>query len=215
MAESSYILELLKWIFGYLGIPSSILLAIIENKFHIINRLQKRIAIFKNSETTGRISLEYKTESNFEKIKEEIKKSFRKEDNFRVVNESKIRIDFIYDIFSIKLILNQNNNIVIEIEKFGCGIRDLKNKINKILGKLTELPKNLLTDFIDCDLVFSLPYKWDDMNIMKPKGFTIKKYNIGFSDDNYKSSTVEVSFDKITIKSDAKEAILHLVDKFI
>ena len=207
--------EIIKWIFGYFGIPSSILLALIENKFHILNRMRKWWAIRQNKGTDARISLEYKIEKDFKEVKEKFKTIFRKDKNFRIIKESNTRIDFIYSSFSIKLILNQEGNLFIETDRISCGIKDLKNKINELLGKLRELSNlGIMKEFISGDLSFTLPYKWDNLNVWKPKGLKIKKYSVSFSEKTYKSE-VEISLNKVNIKVDTKEAISHVIEKFI
>jgi hypothetical protein len=198
----------------------SVIIALIENKFHIINRIKKSWAILLNKETSARLALEYETKLSFSDIITEIKKRFRGEPSFRIVKQTNIRMDIIYDAFSIKLIQNQDNNVFLEVERISCGIKDLRAKINKLLGKLNELSgkglgKQILSGFLTCDLSFSLPYKWDDLNMWTPKGLEIKKYNVSFTDKDYKSSEVEVSLNKVSIKTDAREAVLSIINKFV
>lgn len=187
----------------------------VENEYHIINRIRKWWAIKSNKETDARISLEYKTTKDFKEVKEDFKRIFRKDKDFRISKDISSRMDFVYDLFSVKLILNQEGNIFINTDRIGCGIKELKNKIGDILEKIRELEKDeTIKEFISGDISFTLPYKWDNLNIWKPKGLKIKKYNVSFSENNYKSE-IDISLNKINIKIDTKEAISHIIDKFI
>jgi hypothetical protein len=197
-----------------LGI-TAIVVALVENKFHIVNRIRKFIAVKRNKDTDATLSLEYKTEKDFEEIIDTFKKVFRKDKDFKMIKKTNIKIVFQYGSFTINVIKNQQNNIFIETERIGSGIRGLKDKINGFLGYIREIENSkIVSDFIGCDLTFSLPYKWDNMNIWVPKGLKIKNYNIGFSEETFKSQ-VEISLNKVNIKSDTLQSINYLIEKFV
>lgn len=217
MAEIDYankLLNILNWIIPFLPVVG----ALIENKYHIINRIRKKWAVFFNQETKAEMSLEYKTDFDFEVIKEEFKNVFRTEKAFDIKKTTQLSMVFTYDIFSINLINAKTGvgNIFIEVERMGCGIKDLKEKIGDFLAKLNELStkKKILSNFLSCDLSFSLPYKWDDLNLYTPKNFKIKEYSISLIDEKYKSE-VKISFNHVNIKTDAKEAITQIIEKFV
>ena len=204
--------EIIKW-GGSLGL-TSIIVALIENKFHIINRIRKRTAILKNEGTDAILSLEYKIDKPFKIIVEKFKEKLRNE-SFGVDRITNTKAKFRYKTVSFEIILNVQGNLFIEIDKIGCGIRDLKDKLNEFLGKIREIEKEgVLNDFISCDLSFTLPYKWDNLNILIPKGLVLKKYNVGFLDETYKSE-VELKLNKVNIKSDTLQSINYLVEKFV
>jgi len=194
---------------------TTIIVAVIENKYHIVNKLRKFIAVKRNKDTNATLSLEYKPNKDFDKIINEFKTVFRKDKDFKIVKKTNTKIIFQYGSFTINIIQNQQNNIFIETERISAGINGLKNKINGFLGYMREIENSkVVSDFIGCDLTFSLPYKWDDMNIWTPKGLKIKKYNVGFSEETFKSE-VEISLNKVNIRSDTLQAINYLIEKFL
>ena len=204
--------EIIQWL-GSLGI-TSIVVALIENKYHIINRIRKRMAILKNSGTDASFSLEYKINKSFEVVVDKFKEKLRGKD-FGVDKITNTKAKFRYRSISFEIILNAQGNLFIEVDKIGCGIRDLKDKINEFLGKIREIEKDgLFSDFICCDLSFTLPYKWDNLNIWIPKGLELKKYSVGFSDKTYKSE-IDLKLNKVNIKSDTLQSINYLVEKFV
>ena len=204
--------EIIQW-FGSLGI-TSIVIALIENKYHIVNRIRKRMAILKNSGTDASFSLEYKINKSFEVVVDKFKEKLRGKD-FGVDKITNTKAKFRYRSISFEIILNAQGNLFIEVDKIGCGIRDLKDKINEFLGKIREIEKDgLFSDFICCDLSFTLPYKWDNLNIWIPKGLELKKYSVGFSDKTYKSE-IDLKLNKVNIKSDTLQSINYLVEKFV
>ena len=204
--------EIIQW-FGSLGI-TSIVIALIENKYHIVNRIRKRMAILKNSGTDASFSLEYKINKSFEVVVDKFKEKLRGKD-FGVDKITNTKAKFRYRSISFEIILNAQGNLFIEVDKIGCGIRDLKDKINEFLGKIREIEKDgLFSDFICCDLSFTLPYKWDNFNIWIPKGLELKKYSVGFSDKTYKSE-IDLKLNKVNIKSDTLHSINYLVEKFV
>lgn len=194
---------------------TSIATALIENKYHIVNRIRKFIAVKSNKDTDATLSLEYNTQKGFNEIVEKFKEVFREDKDFKIVKKTDTKLIFQYGSFTINVIQNQQNNIYIETERIGAGIKGLKDKINGFLGYIRKIEKSkVVSDFVGCDLTFSLPYKWDDMNIWTPKGLKIKKYNVGFSEESYKSD-VEISLNKVNIKSDTLASINYLVEKFL
>ena len=204
--------EIIQW-FGSLGI-TSIVIALIENKYHIVNRIRKRMVILKNSGTDASFSLEYKINKSFEVVVDKFKEKLRGK-GFGVDKITNTKAKFRYGSISFEIILNAQGNLFIEVDKIGCGIRDLKNKINEFLGKIREIEKDgLFSDFICCDLSFTLPYKWDNFNIWIPKGLELKKYSVGFSDKTYKSE-IDLKLNKVNIKSDTLHSINYLVEKFV
>ena len=204
--------EIIQWL-GSLGI-TSIVVALIENKYHIVNRIRKRMAILKNSGTDASFSLEYKINKSFEVVVDKFKEKLRGKD-FGVDKITNTKAKFRYRSISFEIILNAQGNLFIEVDKIGCGIRDLKDKINEFLGKIREIEKDgLFSDFICCDLSFTLPYKWDNLNIWIPKGLELKKYSVGFSDKTYKSE-IDLKLNKVNIKSDTLQSINYLVEKFV
>lgn len=197
-----------------LGI-TSIIVALIENKYHIINRIRKRMAILKNSGTDASLSLEYKIDKSLNEIIEKFKEKLRGGKDFGVDKITNTKAKFRYGSVSFEIILNSQGNLFIEIDKIGCGIRDLKDKINEFLGKIREIEKDgFFLEFIGCDLSFTLPYKWDNLNIWIPKGLELKRYNIEFSDKTYKSE-IDIRLNKVNIKSDTLQSINYLVEKFV
>ena len=65
-------IEFLSGFLSGLGI-TSIIVALLENKYHIINRIRKRISIIKNNGTEANLSLEYKINKDFDDIFEKFK----------------------------------------------------------------------------------------------------------------------------------------------
>ena len=188
---------------------------IVLAKLNIVNRIRKRISILKNSGTEANLSLEYKIEKDFDTIFEKFKEKLRNDKFFKVDKKTNTKIKLQYKSISINLILTPQKTLFVELDKIGCGIKDLKEKLNEFLGKIIEFEKDkTLSEFINCHLIFTLPYKWDDMNLWTPKGLKIKKYNVSFSDETYKSE-VEISLNKVNLKSDTKESINYIIEKFL
>ncbi len=185
-----------------------------ENKYNLINRLKRKIAILRNKDVEISISFSYESEANFDKIKKTILEKFN---NIDVKRETKTRIDFTAGSYSINLIQNPKNNIFIEVERIGCGIRGLKEKITNFLGILNDISnseKPVLEKFLACDIDISLPFIWTYVNINKPKKFKLKKYQIELEEGTFKSQ-VKIVMDRINIKLNAKEAVLPVLEKFI
>jgi hypothetical protein len=209
-----YLFDVLKW-----GIPP-IMVALLENRYHIINRIRKAWAVYKNEGTEARMALEYITNVDFEKIKEEFKNTFRTKDGIDIKKTNSLSMSFTSGIFSINIIKTKMDTIFIEVERIGCGIKNLKERINDFLAKMNELSKKdvngekILSNFISCDLTFSLPYKWDNLNLYTPKNFKIKGYSVALIDEIYKSE-VKISLNSVNIKTDAKEAITQVIEKFV
>lgn len=200
---------------GSLGL-TSIIVALIENKYHIINKIRKRIAVIQNKGTDAVLSLEYKIDKPFDEVVERFKEIFRNDSKeFKLVKKTNTKLISQYKSLTINLIINSQGYLFIEVDRVGCGIKDLKEKINEFLGKIRELERNkTVGEFICCDLTFSLPYKWDNMNIWKPKGLEIRKYHVSFSEENYKSE-VEISLNKVNVKSDTIQSLTHIIEKFV
>lgn len=187
----------------------------IENKYHVINRAKKKWTVLFNKETTSQMALEYKTKSDFEKIKEEFKNTFRSEKRFDIKKTTQLSMAFTYDIFSINIINTKTGTVFVEVERMGCGINDMKEKINYFLAKMNELSKKeVLSSFLSCDLTFSLPYKWEDLNLYIPKNFEIKEYTVSYIDEKYKSE-IKISLNQVYVKTDAVEAISQIIDRFV
>lgn len=176
--------------------------------------MKRRVAILQNKDAEISMAFNYETSVDFEKVKKKIVERF---ENVDVKRETKTRIDFNSGSYSINVILDAKNNVFIEVERMGCGIRGLKNKINELLGKLNDLStgnNQILEKFLACDIDLSLPYKWSYVNINMPKKFNLKRYIIELEEDIYKSQ-VKIIVDKINIKFNTLQAILPLLEKFI
>lgn len=185
-----------------------------ENKYNLINRIRRRIAIFKNKDVVIRLSFNYKTKSSFDKVKKKILDQF---ENVDVKRETKTRVDFTTGMYSINLLQNPNYNIFIEVERIGCGIKGLKDKITQFLGILNNISQgenSVLDKFLACDVDLSLPFVWTYVNINKPKKFRLKKYQIELEEGIFKSQ-VRIVMDKINIKLNAIDAVLPVLEKFI
>ena len=188
----------------------SIVVAIIENKYHVIDKIKKKKSILFNEGTEATMLLEYETHADFEKIKSEFKKFFGSQTDLDIKRNSKINMSFNYNIFSI--------NLFIEVERMGCGIKDLKEKIYSFLAKLNNLStengnENVLFNFISCDLTFSLPYKWFNSNLNVPKNLELNEYIINLTDREYKSE-IKIRLNKVNVKTDAIESITKTIDNF-
>lgn len=209
------------WLFDVAQFVVAVLVAIFaEYKLNIINKLLKLIAKIRNKGARANISLEYKTKLSFSEAKARIKEVFRKEVGFVIKRDTNLKLDFNYDIYSISITYNQNKNLFFEVERIGCGINDLKNKINGLLGRLKDLSVGntekspTLTEFVGCEIKLALPYKLMAIKVHKPKFFTLKQYNITLEDKNYKSQ-VEIRLDSINLRFDSKEAINPVLEKFL
>jgi len=196
----------------------SIVVAIIENKYHVIDKIKKEKSILFNEGTEATMLLEYETHTDFDKIKSIFKETFRRQTNLDIKRNSRITMSFNYNSFSINLISSQSGNLVIEVERMGCGIKDLKEKIYLFLAKLNDLStkndkENVLFNFISCDLTFSLPYKWFNSNLNIPKNLELKEYTIDLTDCEYKSE-IKIRLNKVNVKTDAIESITKIIDNF-
>jgi len=196
----------------------SVIVAIIENKYHIIDKIKKKKSILLNEETEATMALEYETHTDFERVKTRFKETFGDQINLDIKRNSKINMSFNYNVFSINLISSQSGNLFIEVERMGCGIKNLKEKIYSFLAKLNELStkngkEDVLFNFISCDLTFSLPYKWFNSNLNIPKNLELKEYTIDFTDREYKSE-IKIRLNKVNVKTDAIESITKIIDTF-
>jgi len=207
------------FIFNLIGtIVVSVIVAIIENKYHIIDEIKKRKSVFLNEGTEATMVLEYETHTDFEKIKTRFKETFGDQTNLDIKRNSKINMSFNYNVFSINLISSQSGNLFIEVERMGCGIKNLKEKIYSFLAKLNDLStkngkEDVLFNFISCDLTFSLPYKWFNSNLNIPKNLELKEYTIDLTDREYKSE-IKIRLNKVNVKTDAIESISKIIDNF-
>lgn len=196
----------------------SIVVAIIENKYHLIDKIKKEKSILFNEGTEATMLLEYETHTDFDKIKSIFKETFGGQTNLDIKRNSEINMSFNYNIFSINLISSQSGNLFIEVERMGCGIKNLKEKIYSFLAKLNDLStkydkEDVLFNFISCDLTFSLPYKWFNSNLNIPKNLELKEYTIDLTDREYKSE-IKIRLNKVNVKTDAIESITKIIDNF-
>jgi len=185
-----------------------------ENRYNIVNRIKRRLAILKNKDVIIRLAFSYLVNNSFNEVKKEIIKQF---ENVDVKRETKTKIDFTSGTYSVSIIQNSRNNIFIEIERIGCGIKGLKNKILELLGKLNNLStgnKPILEKFLACDIDITLPFVWTYININQPKKFNIKRYIIELEEGTFKSQ-VKIIMDKINIKLNTLQAIQPILEKFI
>ena len=196
----------------------SIVVAIIENKYHVIDKIKKEKSILFNEGTEATMLLEYETHTDFDKIKSIFKEIFGGQTNLDIKRNSEINMSFTYNVFSINLISSQSGNLFIEVERMGCGIKNLKEKIYSFLAKLNDLStkndnEDVLFNFISCDLTFSLPYKWFNSNLNIPKNLELKEYTIDLTDREYKSE-IKIRLNKVNVKTDAIESITKIIDNF-
>lgn len=207
------------FIFNLIGtFVVSVIVAVIENKYHIIDKIKKKKSVLFNEGTEATMILEYETHTDFEKIKTRFKETFGGQTNLDIKRNSKINMSFNYNVFSINLISSQSGNLFIEVERMGCGIKNLKEKIYSFLAKLNDLStknnkEDVLFNFISCDLTFSLPYKWFNSNLNIPKNLELKEYTIDLTDREYKSE-IKIRLNKVNVKTDAIESITKIIDNF-
>ena len=207
------------FIFNLIGtFVVSVIVAVIENKYHIIDKIKKKKSVLFNEGTEATMILEYETHTDFEKIKTRFKETFGGQTNLDIKRNSKINMSFNYNVFSINLISSQSGNLFIEVERLGCGIKNLKEKIYSFLAKLNDLStkndkEDVLFNFISCDLTFSLPYKWFNSNLNIPKNLELKEYTIDLTDREYKSE-IKIRLNKVNVKTDAIESITKIIDNF-
>lgn len=186
-----------------------------ENKYNLINKVKRWLAIRKNEGADINMTLQYESETDFSNLKKSFKDKFRTY-SLEVIKESKIRMDFSFDIFLITLIENQEKKIFVEIKRMGCGIKDLHRKIEEFMNKMVDFEKNkIFKKFISCDIIVKLPYRWSYININKPKGFKVKDYSITIQKTEGFQSEVEIKLDSINMSLNTKEEIIPLLQKLL
>jgi hypothetical protein len=150
----------------------------------LINRLKRRLAIITNDDARAGLTFRFNFNGDFKVFKKKFMEYFEKV----VVNiDEPHKLHFTSDTYPIEIILNQENEIYIEFERFESGIKGLKNKINEFILKLTDfcMNENILGDLIICKIDVILPYYWSYVTINKPKYLNLKKNLIELDDKKF------------------------------
>lgn len=189
-----------------------------EHKFKIINIFNKKWAHFKNKKAEIDISFRYKPKKEFNQIKIDLKKSLLNSySNYDLLNENDVKIYLSFDIFTMKIIHDEFNNVFIDLSRTSCGINDLKEKVETLLSFLNKLNdrNHIFDDFISCDVSVRLPYQWSYVKINEPKGFELKDYTIEMQKiDGYKSK-VKLYLHSLNASLTSIDEINPLLDKLL
>lgn len=194
----------------------------LEHKFHLVNKLKKKFAIWFNKEAKIEIYLNYQTEEEFEETKKQFKDIFRKK-GIKVLKSNDIEFVFNIDTYSISLTLDnftrEDKTISVDVERMASGIKSLKPKLDDVKGFLSEISKSnkkILASLESIEINIYLPYKWECFSLVTPKNFLIKEYNVkmGHINEHYKSE-VKINMKNITITSNSWDAIDLIIHNFI
>lgn len=189
-----------------------------EYKLNIVSRTNKLVSHIFNKKAEMKMSITYRPKKDFEIIKKELEDYFiHKYDNYNLLNEKSSYITINFDIFTVKIIHNESNEIFFDIFKTGCGINDLNSKVGNLISTLNEINKTkvLFDKLISCDINIYLPYNWDYVKIYPPKGFKLENYKIEIQDkDDYKTK-VRVRLNSISASGDTFEEITSLLRKLL
>lgn len=186
-----------------------------EKKYNISNIFNRKISHFRNKQAEISLAFRYKHTNEFDDVKSILKKSFKEKDpDYRLLNEKKSRIAIGFDVFTIEIINDEYDDLFFEILKTGCGITDLKVKIEKLVNILDEINKdnNSFLNFESCDISLSLPYEWKFVKIYEPKDFELKSYKITMQKLNGFKSSIDVSVNSINASLSSTAEILSLLD---
>lgn len=200
------------------GLLTSVGGLFVEYKYNIINRIKKWWAHFRNKQAEVAMNIRYKPKKDFEDIKRELKNSFLKEySNYDILNESKSKIFLSFDVFTIKIIHDEFNEIFIDLSKTGCGINDLKDKLDVFLSALDKInrKKGLFSNLVSCEISVYLPYIWSYIKVYNPKGFELNNYLIEMKKSEGYKTNVEVRLNSISASVKSIEEISFLLQKLL
>lgn len=199
------------------------LLILIENKWGIMPRLTKFYHKFRNSKSPIILNITYESNYDFNKIKEIVKKTFRKEygkiDVYKNKNSLKFNVsqDFNFSVYDNK------DNIIFQTTKLPTTMNSIEKEINKILTVLKKIEKKIKKEIEETTKIFKqkefsvklfLPYKSRYIKFYTPKNIEIKNYEIEFNDKEY-SSVLKLKGDVFSIHSEEQMALEKVLDKII
>lgn len=193
-----------------------------ENKFGIIPTLTKKYHKLKNSELTVFLNVTFRSNIQFEQLKQDLKKVFKNtyekvklyEDNSHFMD---MQID---DSFHIRAYDN-DDEVDIRTSEITCHMNTVSSTTGKLLNTLNQV-KSLLKQS-DTDTIFeeknfsiflSLPYKNIYSKFYTPKNLKVKEYELTMSSEE-RGSSVKLTVDYININSDDRSGIEDVIKQFI
>ncbi len=189
-----------------------------EKKYNISNIYNRAVAHFKNKQAEISLALRYKHNKDFGEIKSILKSSFlNKYSDYRLLNEKQSRIIIGFDVFTLEIINDEYGDLFFEVLKTGCGIKDLKMKIEKLIKILDDINRvnDSFMEFQACDISLSLPYKWRFAKIYEPKGFELKDYKITMRKSDGFMSNIDISLHSITASLKSTAEITSLLNDLL
>lgn len=198
--------------FGVIGIVG-------EYKFNILSRFKKSISNFRNEQAEIEMNFFYKPKKDFILIKNELKNYFIENySNYRLNNEKTSIMSISFDIFTIEIINNDSNEIFFDVLKTGCGIRDLNNKVDKLISAFEVLDENkrLFDRLQSCEITLYLPHDLSYVKVYPPKGFALKDYSVEIQnqEDSYRTK-VDVCLNHINASGHSFGEIKSLLHKLL
>ncbi|AKB34783.1 hypothetical protein MSSAC_0193 [Methanosarcina siciliae C2J] len=197
--------------FGAIGIIG-------EHRCNIVNRLLKLKSYLLNEEAQIKMNITYKPKKEFNLIKEDLKQFLISYDDYNLLKENMISLTIKFDIFTLKIIHNEWDEIFIDVLKTECGVRDLNSKIERFSKVLNEIDrtKGLFEKVKTCQAVIYLPYSWNYVKIYTPKGFTLNNYSIKIKgNDEIFKTEVDISLNSISATGHTFDEIKSLLQKLL
>lgn len=203
---------LISLFFGIVGIIG-------EYKFNIVSRLKKIKSHFRNEQAEIEMNFTYDPRKDFNLIKNELKSYFIENyPDYQLHNEKTSSLSISFDIFTMKITHNEFNEIFFDVIKTGCGIRDLNDKVRKLISTFDEIDrtKRIFYRLKSCEITLYLPHNLSYVKIYPPKGFTLEDYSIKIQDheDRYRTK-VDVCLNHINASGHSFEEIRSLLQKLL
>lgn len=190
-----------------------------EYKYNIINKIIKYKSHVFNEQAEINMNVTYRTKKDFDVVKNGLKDNFQtKYDDYHLVNEKLTHMTLNFDIFTVKIIHNEFNEIFFDFYKVSCGIKDLNAKVVKLISTLNEVnrTKRLFETMMSCEVTIYLPYNWTNVKIYPPEGFELDNYLIEVQDhDTDYKTKVGVRLNSINASGNSFEEITSLLQKLL
>ncbi|MDI9395390.1 MAG: hypothetical protein QM426_08240 [Euryarchaeota archaeon] len=194
-----------------------------EHEYNITNRIIKFIYRASNKQAEIKLNIKYSSKKDFDSIKSGLKDYFITAYNNNELNEYKVHaekqnyITLSFDIFTVKIMESVFHEIFFDFVKTGCGIRDLKSKVTKLVGILEAIDRKqqLFEKMTSCEVTIYLPYKCSSVKIYPPPGFSFDNYLIHMHGDDIYKTKINMRLNSINATGKSFGEITELLQKLL
>lgn len=195
---------------------------ILENQFNVILRIKKLWHKILNSPSQLVLNLVFKTDIDFNKLKDTLSNHLRqKYSTFKVYKSSNDIFEILVaDSFTLTLYLTKQELSLIS-SKIKTGLRSLPNELDRLLDTVEDFQKdanngsqNKKISDVEANVIIFLPYESTYAKIYPPKGMQLKDYGIEFTDKEY-ASVIKLKLAKFSINVNKTTDLDKIIKKLI